>query len=388
MKKIYIILVLFLFTRAAVALPGTLVNIDPDSAYQGQNLNVQVSYPSGTLSQASPGELKFSSSGWPTFTANWFDVINIDLFNDRVTYSLQVPLNQPPALYDIMAYTGYYDFISNSVIPTDSFELAHAFRVVHTNVTGNLFLDNNSNGIFEPGIGERAWGNKRIDVSPDNISVYTAGDGTFVLDLPNGSHTISYALGAGETITTGNFPAVVNVTTGSFHNLGSIGVNTPGIYSIEAYASLGRRCNRVVLSSMHVHNSSNRQVDVTASLVLSPNIDFRSSTPPPTLISGDTLIWNFTGLNPGGWTWVSIIDSVPAAGDTIGYWLSAVAYNGAIPVDTSMSQSTSLVSCSFDPNDKAVSPPAFPWHIDSEGRRPVLSYPVPEYRETIRLTTS
>ena len=358
MKKIYAILLLFLFARAAVALPGTLVSVDPDSAFQGQNLIVTVNYPSGTLlTFASPGDLKFSGSGLPTFTTNWSNVYNYDPFNDVISYMVQVPPAQAPGLYDVTSYTGYYDFFNNTVTPTDSFQLAQAFTVSQANVFGKLFIDNNNDGIYSPGLGDRPWANKRVDISPDSISVYTGSDGVFFVDLPNGTHTIHCVLGAGETVTTGNFPATVTVTTNSLHDLGLIGVNGPVYYSVEGYVTLGRRCNRVVYSFMEIHNYSNRTVNITASLVLSPNIDYRSASPSPALISGDTLIWNFTGVSPGGWVNVNILDSVPSAGDTLRYWLNSVAYNGTTPVDSDIRQGASLVACSFDPNDKAVSPP-------------------------------
>jgi uncharacterized repeat protein (TIGR01451 family) len=357
MKKNYFLLLMILCVHAAWARPGSLTSVDPDSAFAGQYLGVTVTYPSGTITFASPGNLRFSGSGLPDFSASWMDISNYDPWNDRMTYSFFVPANQPPGLYDVTASTGYYDVFNNTVVITDSFSLANAFVVMQANIYGKVFLDNNGNGILEPAQGDRIWAGKRIDVFPDSISVYTQSDGSFYLELPNGSHTVQVALGAGETISTGNSPSSVSVTTGSVQNLGNIGVQTPPNYSVSVYGSLGRRCNRVVNSYMEARNSGNRVEDINLKLVLSSNLDVRSVSPAPASVSGDTMIWNFAGVFPGNWRSIWIQDSVPSAGDTLGYWLSGVAYNGGTPVDTSISQGAPIVSCSYDPNDKAVNPP-------------------------------
>jgi len=356
MKKNYILLLMILSAHTSWAMPGTLTSVDPDSAFAGQNIGVTVTYPAGVIMSASPGSLKFSGNGLPSFSASWMDITGYDPWNDRMTYSIFVPANQAPGLYDVKAFTGYYDWFSGTVIETDSFDLPNAFYVLEANVYGKVFTDNNGNGILESAQGDHTWANKRIDIFPDSISIYTQSDGSFFLGLPNGSHTIQVALGPGETISTGNSPATVTVTTGSVQNLGNIGVQTPATYGLDVFGSLGRRCNRVVNSYMDVRNTGNRVEDINMKLVLSSNIDFRSASPSPSSVSGDTLIWNFTSVYPGGWRHVWIIDSVPSAGDTLGYWLQGIAYNGITPVDTSISQANPIVSCSYDPNDKAVNP--------------------------------
>src|SRR5678815_5263229 len=87
MKKNYLLLLMILFAHTSWAMPGTLTSVDPDSAYAGQSIGVTVTYPAGVITFASPGSLRFSGNGLPSFSTSWMDISNYDPWNDRMTYS-------------------------------------------------------------------------------------------------------------------------------------------------------------------------------------------------------------------------------------------------------------------------------------------------------------
>jgi uncharacterized repeat protein (TIGR01451 family) len=356
MKKIYLLTILSLFFLSARSQTGTFLAVNPDSAFQGQNLDVSVTYPTSVnLTTASPGEmLNFSGPGLSSFSTNY--VSGFDPFNGIVAYNVNVPLNTIPGIYDVTGYLGHYDQWSWQFVIDSTYVLPQSFVVLETNVYGWLYLDNNGNGTYQPGLGDRVWGNKRIDVSPDNISVFTDYNGLFLLSLPPGSHTIQYSPGPGENITSANSPVTINVTGTSVHNLGYIGVQTPPVFNIYAGSWMGRRCNRVQNTYIAVSNYSNRAVDAEVTWVKPAAVDFWYSNPTPLSVSGDTIRWSLQGMNPGSYQYIIITDSVPAAGTVLTSTLDVVAFNGATPVDTVHQAMLTNVTCAIDPNDKSVTP--------------------------------
>lgn len=355
MKRITLLLIIILSVYQSYG-TGSLVSISPDSAFQGTNINVTITYPAGTLfTYSCAGDyINLYGAGLPTLTSWWNSGFNP--FADQASYYIQFPLTQTPGVYNVEAFAGHWDPFTFQFVADDTFHLQNGFIVVQTNVYGQLFIDNNGNGSYQPSLGDRLWGGKKIDVYPDSISVYTDYNGQFLLSLPPGSHTIQYTPGPGETITSGNSPVTINVTPTSVHNLGSIGVQTPPSYKVYNSAWLNGRCNRVQNGYVNVYNASNRQINATTTLIKSSNIDIRSMNPAPAIISGDTIIWNFTNMNPGSSFYVTIVDSLPSAGDTLKYSVETIAYNGTTPVDTAYNSTLGTVRCAWDPNDKAVNP--------------------------------
>ena len=223
--------------------------------------------------------------------------------------------------------------------------------------SGTVFYDVNQNGVQDEG--ELGMSNQRIEIAPfDQLTTtYTDGnfrfsnhrdttyevkwvedsnwilttDGTQVLTLPNqSSNPMAFGLFAQNVV----------------HNL------QPSITSQPT------RCNSVVPFYFTIANEGTQIENGVAELIIDGNTSVESYYPQSINMNNNT--WEFNNLWPGNEQVVSMHMSVPTPefiGDSISMTLNVYSTNIAGNyIDTITYEYITVIRCSYDPNDKQVTP--------------------------------
>ena len=269
--------------------------------------------------------------------------VNIDLTNPSIregNYDFQITTNGGP-LY-----------------------LRNCLNVKTTSIQGHAFYDANRNGIKETN--ELPIRNVSASIQSIGKSARSNSRGNFIINnLANGNYTVNYS-----------FPSYLAPTTSSTEQ---VTINSQGIYQlnpigVDVIASPMRfhlgsgnaRCGDEVRYSIYLRNYFNpTPISGVFYMIKDTNLTFQSSTiNQEDSVKGDTIFYSFSSLQPG----ISIrqfiyCDIPPITILPIGTVINAKAFayetdiNGTpIPGrDTSDFYST-IIRCSYDPNDKQVNP--------------------------------
>ncbi|MFN5325320.1 MAG: T9SS type A sorting domain-containing protein [Bacteroidota bacterium] len=277
-----------------------------------------------------------ASGGTPPYVFN-FNGINTSFVN-----------NVAPGMYfasvtDANGCTDY-DTVVVSVGSSSSYSLS-----------GEIYLDVNTNGAKDPG--EPGIGNQLATITPPGsnmISTMLGGYGTIVSP---GTYDISYSPIPGWVLSSAPATYSVNVTSSSIGNL-DFGVTPDSIFA-NGNLSLSSglpRCFWTVPYYLNFYNSGFTPLTGSMSFNHDPLMTYSSSNITPASQSGNTVNYTFTNLYPGQ-SFSAIVYMVePAAGNSLANYLTV---NAGDPFGNQLAFTDTLlqtVSCSFDPNDKAVYP--------------------------------
>lgn len=223
-------------------------------------------------------------------------------------------------------------------------------------VSGEFYLDVNANGTKDSG--EPGIGNQVATITPpvsNMISTVLGGYGTIVSP---GSYDISYAPIPGWVLSSVPATYSVNVTTSSIGNL-DFGITPDSIFAngnLSLTSGLPR-CFWTVPYYLNFYNSGFTPLTGSLSFNHDPLMTYSSSSTAPASQSGNTVNYAFSNLYPGQ-SFSAIVYMVePAAGNNLSNY---VTVNAGDPFGNQLAFTDTLlqtVSCSFDPNDKAVYPP-------------------------------
>ncbi len=236
-------------------------------------------------------------------------------------------------------------------------------------MTGRLFIDANSDCIYNPG--EVAIANKWVkfeDQVTNNVYfAVTDQNGEYQYGLLPGTYDISLSTLPGALSPSCPTSGVITqvVTSGGSYNNDfgyTCSTSAPVDLSVNAYAGNWRhgfdRPLFIQVSSTNACTNSPATLTVT----LPTHLTYSSPYPgysAPTTVSGQTLAWNIPNLNGlGNWyTYVMIHCSTAA---TLGDTLCVTATITPGTPDANPSNNTDIVCAevnnSFDPNDKHVTP--------------------------------
>ncbi|MBC7864387.1 MAG: T9SS type A sorting domain-containing protein [Bacteroidia bacterium] len=232
-------------------------------------------------------------------------------------------------------------------------------------INGKVFADINNDCTFN--LGDYGIQSSIVVASPGSFYAYTNSAGNYNMILPQGNYTVQhYTNQAGymnncaatQTVSlTAGTPTVNNIDfSDSLHPLPDLGVGY--IYTSLPVPGFAQTINFSVNNSSVFYTPS---LDGTVKLILEPDQYFNSAVPTPASISGDTLTWNFTGLNTNQTLNYSVNVTVAANPSLIG----TVFYNCAKVVCTNQTDmvtwnnnycNNQMVMGAFDPNDKSVTP--------------------------------
>ena len=250
----------------------------------------------------------------------------------------------------------------------------------YNTVTGNVYIDNNSDCIFDSG---------DIGVSPPPIDMtenltgtpstrgysglsWGSMSGNYIMTVQQ-THMIDYTISV-PSYYSFIFPnSTCSAGTYTFTTLPQTGADFPlkcsSNIDVQCYAlSQGyARVGRSFLMDPYVSNTGCDSASGELVLVLDPRVVYNpgASTYPADTVRGDTLIWNYTKLTnlTGGAYWNSFMSEISLAPDStvvMGDTLCFRVYTNILPGDVDpLNNDFSFcipVVYSFDPNYKEVSP--------------------------------
>lgn len=246
----------------------------------------------------------------------------------------------------IYSYTITVTLDSNLVTPLQ----AYGFY------TGQVYYDLNMNGVKDGG--EINLANQKIDITTDNYSVFTDPRGEYIFfSMLGGSHIIAADPPPGWIITSDSL--TYSVADSSIYHAGfdfgiapDTVVNAIGLNICSSSPS----CNSQENYWVTYENTGSTLADGRIIFIIDSATTYATGNPAPDVISGDTLIYNFSNLWPLQSRDILMNLLLPGAGASIHFDAYAEMDSAGIysPMDTAMLQQ--IVLCSYDPNDKSVIP--------------------------------
>ena len=229
-------------------------------------------------------------------------------------------------------------------------------------ISGRVFIDLNNNGVDdnELGLGNQVINNHFVSA----INYSSVNNGVFQTSAINGNNAV----------TVGNPPQYWELTTPDSLNITVTPNDTivenvkfgmrpiPGINDVRVniYAQTPANPGFPLQHFVMYSNEANDTLAGMVSIITDTALFFQNAIPPPDIISGDTLIWNYDSLQPGETRMIQILDSLSANVNLLGTNLNLFAFIDPVTGDTipDNNYDTSVVPVigSYDPNDITVNP--------------------------------
>lgn len=231
-------------------------------------------------------------------------------------------------------------------------------------IDGNVFMDNNADCINNSGDNNYQYAS--IMVNPGNRWAYTDMNGNYTLNnLPYGTYSITLNTynGLVATCTTTINTTINSGSPNSINNNLSAGFNSafqPDM-QVSAYSNgivPGFVCHMYYyLSNLNNVNGSG----LFKAKLPSPFIPaITGATPAGYTISGDTVIWSFSNITYSSGSQIFHISFTTPLTTTLGSTFTSCAYAQTSITDFNPANNTycysRMVTGSFDPNDKGVTP--------------------------------
>ncbi len=362
-------LLLFTLLFTSLCSFSQVTTIVPNYGSRNSSLQTIITLANGAMSQASPpqgmNDIYLQQGATIIYVDSFDPMINIypggwpTYFSDSMHVNFTIPTSAPLGAYDVHVITYYGPWPQ---WPTDNV-LTGGFNVIGTvagNIEGDVYFDYNQNGIKDGT--DFGMANQRIALTPYNYVGYTDLNGHYNLTIDSGSFTVAPILDLGFTITTPSSSYNVNVPPSSTGN--DFGLFNSAVFTEQSF-SVWHHPMRCAPSNGYTYitqrNDGSIPVQGSITLVHSSNMPFNTSNPMPDIISGDTLIWYYTNLQPGATMvignapWISFYD--PPAGQTIWYSVFDSVFDSGNNFIGELRDTFSFeVTCSCDPNEKIVTP--------------------------------
>lgn len=280
------------------------------------------------------------------FTYNWWGHTN------------NKDLNQyPPGIYIVTIY----DAAMNCMSLIDTIKSGNVFC---GSISGNIYIDDNTDCVKNSGdVNCPAAG---VIINPGNHIGYTNPQGNyFVANLPFGTYTITpdnYTNSVLGTCATSIITTVNNsnmYANGNDFPMGYTSLTQPDVL-VSAYTNgivPGFDC----YVNYSLCNLNNIPADGTYKVVFPPGFvsNITTVTPNNYIVSGDTLIWNYSNLSNNGCLDYTIHFMVPVSTPLGSTFTTCMLATTSIPdFDTANNKMCydRIVTGAFDPNGKSVNP--------------------------------
>ena len=333
------------------ASPRGLISITPNQGLRGQVLTALVTgqytfFMSGTFSNGVQ-LVRFTNS---QNNNSYFDVTHANLSvvdSDHVSLNVNIPFWVSPGFYNIHLYQ-----YSGTV-----YSLTPGFEISGTRISGNVYLDIDSNGVFNSP--DYYLEGRRVLLLPDSIIAFTDHGGEFNFGVDSGQYTIEFYSDPNWGVTTTPNSYVLNID--SVDTLGlRFGIN-PVIDEYDLYiTTIGDRprCGNDVGYYITFKNFSTTTIEGLISFLPDSILSVTYTIPPVDFTNGDTLFWYYDSLSVFGSGTITVALHMPlAAGTHINSYSFITATDAVGGVLSSAIDSIhQIVRCSFDPNDKSVEP--------------------------------
>lgn len=224
-------------------------------------------------------------------------------------------------------------------------------------ITGNVYDDVNLNCVYDGGD------------FPLNNALVTAGAygtyswyGQYYMYLPLGNYTVEHHSGNGmiavcDSVFAVNINTTSSVATGI--DFGDTVNATESDVAVYMY-SMGIVPGFTGSYNLYLSNYNYLSADGQICLVLPDSLTYLSSSVTPASVNGDTICWNYSNLMYGSSQYITVYFQTPANPALLGMPMVACAYITANQPESDYGNNnycyTRVVSGSFDPNEKSVSP--------------------------------
>jgi uncharacterized repeat protein (TIGR01451 family) len=327
-------------------LSSSLLSVSPNQVHRGDSLMAIVTSQCVFFMSASPPQTAVFSNGVNSWSVNSAAITVIDSAHMQLPV---IPGNMPAGFYSLTL-----NFLNGS---TET--LSPAIELIGNVISGSIYLDVDSNGIFSSG--DVYLPGQQTILMPDSDFTFTSQTGNYLYGADSGSYSVQPVLQPGWVISSS--PPVHNVTIVNTDTTGLdfgihplIPIHDPDI-SLSGYGV--PRCGNNVQYVVSLTNRGTVPINGNIYLVHDSAQNFTSSTPSPASVNGDTIFWNYSSL--GVYATISItvyLQEPQLAGDTVSMTVCVQDIDSANNVlGSDCFLLTQVIVCSYDPNDKAVNPP-------------------------------
>jgi len=226
--------------------------------------------------------------------------------------------------------------------------------------TAVAFNDANGNGVFDAN--EDLLFNQAFSLDPDEVLSFTNIDGatTFLLDEMS-DYTLNFE---GNPLWNLSTPGSVDFSTGTeeFDETYYFGLTPAGNFTLQDIdlSSSINRCNWDVNFWLTYTNVGTTTNDGFVELILDSLTNFVSANPTADSVSTDgNLYWFYTDLAPTFTNQIQVVIAMPgveAIDETMDFEANIETWEGT---GTNKAILSSELACSYDPNDKLVSPSGY-----------------------------
>jgi hypothetical protein len=226
-------------------------------------------------------------------------------------------------------------------------------------IEGDVYYDQNQNGIRDNG--EPGIANHFVNVNPVNYNSLTDANGHYKFYGDTAAYAVSWVPVVPWTLTSS--PAVYSVTVPPNSTGNDFGIYAPPAAveytQLVGYVTGTMRCNNEGHSRLNIMNTGLYPSNGTVTLIHSANLSFNTnSSTPGFTVSGDTVTWTYTSLLPGQHVFYNGNFFNGPAGDIVTFTYIDSVFDASWNFQHVYSNSfTFTITCSCDPNDKAVDPP-------------------------------
>ncbi len=227
-------------------------------------------------------------------------------------------------------------------------------------VHGNLYTDDNSNGDYEST--DTPIPSKAVHLSPADHYDYSTSDGSFMLaNINTGTNQVSPPVIPNFNLLPPNEYQFVSSGQDSIFEC-AFGYTPNGI--VDELSTMlngsGLRCNLPTNYWIDIQNTGTTYPSGIIALKLDTLVSFISSDISPDSISSNTLYWHYSNLNFFSNQFIHVIAQSPDythMGETLfSHLYSFITDQSGVIISVFEDSLSQVVTCSYDPNDKRVTP--------------------------------
>lgn len=330
--------------------PREILSVNPNSGYRGQTLSAVMTgsntyFMSGTP-QGGIRKVDFTGQmpGNYQFTVNHPDITVLD--TNHAVLDFTIPINM---------HTGWYTVTSENYAG-DRWSLQPGFEILGTVLSGTVTFDIDSSGTSN--VGDTPLPGRKVLLLPDSVISITDADGNYFFSVDPGQYTIEMFADTNWFVTTSPQQYSLTVDTSDISLLDFGLQPLVDEYSVYATVTPGiPRCGTNMNYTITYTNNSTTSVNGQVYAVIDTALTYINSVPPYDILSNDTMYWNYSGLGVNNSATIILTVAIPSiAGDTIITNVGIHAISGTSEVAAFTNSNTSVIRCSYDPNDKSVEP--------------------------------
>jgi uncharacterized repeat protein (TIGR01451 family) len=248
-----------------------------------------------------------------------------------------------------------YVYDSSGCSSADTVILSYGGANIYS-ISGKAYYDIDNDSVF--GGNDIPLAQQQIEKQPSGQIFYTDQNGNYILgDTTNATFTLSHLSTNGFSVSDGVTSHAVTVGTANISGLNFNLAPDSMFHSISASTFTAiPRCNSSVGFQTCITNQGTYIDSGSVTFNFDPLMTYTNSNPPG-VVSGNSITFSFSNLYPMETRTFTTGFLLPGAGITLYTSTHATTFDGAgsiLSTDTSLN--AFLIRCSWDPNDKEVSP--------------------------------